>query len=63
MDIAPNKLRLVNGKVELADGADATAYLVAFAERLKVTPDTPVCLITQADLDDLLAHRHLALAA
>lgn len=63
MDKAPDKLRLVSGHLKLADGADAADYLATFAERMKVTPETPVCLITQADLDDLLFHRQLTIAA
>lgn len=63
MDKAPNKLRLVDGQLALAEGGSPAEYLRGFAERMKVTPDTPVCLITKAELDDLLFHRQLMLAA
>lgn len=63
MEKAPNKLRLNNGRIELEDGQDSASYLAEFAERMSVTPDTPVCLVTKSDLDELLFYRQFMLSA
>lgn len=40
----PDVLRCVKGKIVMADGSDATAYLKQWAKFCKLTPDTPINL-------------------
>ena len=46
----PNNLRLMDGELVMADGSDVREYLRAWAERVGVTPDTPLSLIARDDL-------------
>lgn len=51
----PNKLRLAQGRITLADGADPTEYLRQWAADAGVTADEPVCVLRRSDLVALLA--------
>lgn len=46
----PNNLRLIDGELVMADGSDIREYLRAWAERVGVTPDTPLSMVPRADL-------------
>ena len=46
----PNSLRLIDGELVMADGSDVREYLRAWAERVGVTPDTPLSMVSRADL-------------
>ena len=46
----PNNLRLIDGELVMADGSDVREYLRAWAERVGVTPDTPLSMVTRDDL-------------
>lgn len=46
----PNNLRLIDGELVMADGSDVREYLRAWAERVGVTPDTPLSMIARDDL-------------
>lgn len=49
----PNNLRLIDGELVMADGSDVREYLSAWAERVGVTPDTPLSMVSRADLVEL----------
>ena len=49
----PNNLRLIDGELVMADGSDVREYLRAWAERVGVTPDTPLSIIPRANLVEL----------
>jgi hypothetical protein len=42
----PNRLRVVDGELVMADGSDVEVYLKAWMERGNFSPDTPVTLMT-----------------
>lgn len=46
----PNNLRLIDGELVMADGSDVREYLRAWAERVGVTPDTPLSMVSRAGL-------------
>ena len=46
----PNLLRLMDGELVMADGSDVREYLRAWADRVGVTPDTPLSMIARDDL-------------
>lgn len=46
----PNNLRLIDGELVMADGSDVREYLRAWAERVGITPDTPLSMISRDDL-------------
>lgn len=49
----PNNLRLIDGELVMADGSDVREYLRAWAERVGVSPDTPLSMVSRADLMNL----------
>ena len=49
----PNNLRLVDGELVMADGSDVREYLRAWAERVGITPDTPLSMVSRDDLVEL----------
>ena len=52
----PNNLRLIDGELVMADGSDVREYLRAWAERVGITPDTPLSMIPRANLVKLAEH-------
>ena len=46
----PNNLRLIDGELVMADGSDVREYLRAWAERIGITSDTPLSMVTRDDL-------------
>lgn len=46
----PNNLRLIDGELVMADGSDVREYLRAWAERVGITPDTPLSMVSRDDL-------------
>ena len=46
----PNNLRLIDGELVMADGSDVREYLRAWAERVGITSDTPLSMLTRDDL-------------
>ena len=52
----PNNLRLIDGELVMADGSDVREYLRAWAERVGVTPDTPLSMVPRANLVKLEEH-------
>ena len=52
----PNNLRLIDGELVMADGSDVREYLRAWAERVGVTPDTPLSMVSRASLVKLAEH-------
>ena len=46
----PNKLRLIDGELVLADGGDVREYLRAFAKKAGVDENTPVALSSHDSL-------------
>lgn len=55
----PDKLRVINGKVFMANGDDPTEYLKEWANRTGVTATTPINIMPTRVIDDLLWEQHL----
>lgn len=46
----PNNLRLIDGELVMLDGSDVREYLRTWAERVGITPDTPLSMLSRANL-------------
>lgn len=54
MIIIPDKLRIRDGELVMADGSDVREYLRAFAKRQGITESTPISLLSRNILLDLI---------
>lgn len=54
MIIIPDRLRIVDGELVMADGSDVREYLRAFAKRQGITENTPVSLMSRNIVLDLI---------
>ena len=48
--VIPDRLRIVDGVLTRVDGGDVVDYLQCFCAAAGLDNDTPVCIVTSADL-------------